>query len=343
MIVSFYDKNFKGLQQNASLVVDKNSYKLTKRAVDVNTFSCTCEAFTEDIQPTFLIVKNDSGGYVYGSLAGIPVLNENNITEITGTDLKTMLSSDIIISPGTLFEYSGNSVSTYLTYVFDIWNQTSNQQSIPCELTYTDSAKTVILSDYKPSPEKAVVNAWEEIQSYLRFYNLYIDTEIDLINKKVKFTIGQSMRRNLNIKLWEYGIRNYSKWIASVNEAQGYYIDEDGIWTAGYKWILTSQNQITTSENNRDIYPIKRRIFTSEKSLKDADSQALTSLLDATFNESLSLPFTTFEPDFETKFSIYLRRGSGLYKVLPCGELNYDANGLTSFQIGYRFTGAEFI
>ena len=342
MIVSFYDKNFKGLQQNASLTVDKQSYSLVKRPVDINTLSCKCEAFTEDIQPTFLIIKDDRGGYIYGSLAGIPVLNSQNITEVTGTDLKTMLSSDVLLTPG-----SYPTVNSYIIYVFEQWKSQVNKGTIPVELVFKDYIGTdtnTPMGDYKPATDTAVYNAWEEIQSYLKYYNLYMETFIDLINKKVQFIIGRTMYRQLNIKLWEYGIKNYSKWIASVNETVGYYVNEDSnYWQVGSTWILTSGNNITTDSAKRDIYPVKRKIFTSTKSLREAETQALSELLDAMYNEELTLPTTDINPDFETKFSIYLKRGADKYKDLPCGELHYDASGLIKCQIGYRFTGAEFI
>lgn len=339
MIVSFYDKNFKGLQQNASLTVDKQSYKLVKRPVDINTLSCKCEAFTEDIQPTFLIIKDDRGGYIYGSLAGIPTLNADNITEVTGTDLKTMLSSDVLLTPS-----SYPTVNSYIQYVFSCWETQVNKGSIPCELVFKSYVGNIPMGDYKPSTTRDVYDAWEEIQSYLKFYNLYMETSIDLINKKVQFSIGRTMYRTLNIKLWEYGIRDYGKWIASVNETQGYLVDEDtGSWTPGSTWILTSDNNITTTESNRDIYPIKRRIYTSTKDLREAETEAVSALLDAMYNEDLTIPTTDITPDFETKFSIYLKRGADKYKDLPCGELHYDASGLIKCQIGYRFTGAEFI
>src|SRR5699024_5640695 len=116
MIASFYDKNFKGLQNNASLVISKDSYSLIKRPVEMNTLSCVCEPFTEDIQPTFLVIQDNKGGCVYGCLAGIPLLNENNQTEINGTDLKSMLSSDVILQP-TTYDY----VNDYITYIFNQW------------------------------------------------------------------------------------------------------------------------------------------------------------------------------------------------------------------------------
>jgi len=63
MIITFYDKEFKGLQNNASLVVDTgaNSFALTKRGVDMDSLTCYAEAFTESIQPVFLVLKDDFG------------------------------------------------------------------------------------------------------------------------------------------------------------------------------------------------------------------------------------------------------------------------------------------
>lgn len=337
MIVSFYDRNFKGLQNNASLVVDKDSYSLIKRPIEMNTLSCVCEPFTENIQPTFLIVKDDIGNKVYSSLAGIPLLNSENKTEINGTDLKSMLSSDVVLTPTT---YS--TVKDYIQYVFDEWNNQVNQNYISVDLIFDENIVEE-MGDLKPSNEMAVYNAFDEIQAYLKFYNYYLDTDIDLVNKKVVFFVGRTLWRLMNIKLWEYGIKDYGKFIADVNECQGYF--DNGIsWTAGYKWIMTSSGEITITESKRDIFPIKRKVFVSEESLTDANTQALTELLNNLYNEDLTLNAIEQFPDFETMFAIYLNRGDEEpYKLLPCGELHYNNAGLTKFQIGYRFTGAEFI
>ena len=183
------------------------------------------------------------------------------------------------------------------------------------------------------------------MSQYLKYYNLYIEGSIDLINKKVIFTIGRTMFRNLNIRLWEYGIRNYGKWVADINEAQGYY-NNNGVWTAGYKWILTSSNNITTNESLRDIYPIKRSVVISTESLEQANEESLTELLDSLYNENIELnadDILQANANFETNFAIYLKQGGGKYKELPCGELQYDSTGLIKVQIGYRYTGVEFI
>lgn len=337
MIISFYDKNFKGLQNNASLVVDKDSYSLIKRPIEMNTLTCTCEPFTENIQPTFLIVKDNVGNKIYSSLAGVPLINSDNKTEINGTDLKSMLSSDVILEPTTY-----TLVKDYIIYVFNEWESQVNQNSFNVELVFKDNV-TDVITDLIPSNDKAVYNAFDEIQAYLKFYNLYLDTDIDLVNKKVIFTIGKTMFRLMNIKLWEYGIKDYGKFIADINECQGYY-NNGTTWTAGHKWIMTSSGAITTTESNRDIYPIKRKVFVSKENLTDANTEALTELLNNLYNEDITLNAVEQMPDYETKFAVYVNKGDKTpYKYLPCGELHYDGNGLTQFQIGYRFTGAEFI
>lgn len=380
MIASFYDKNFKGLQNNASLVISKDSYSLVKRPVEMNTITCTCEAFTEDIQPTFLIIQDNKGGYVYGCLAGIPLLNEDNQTEINGTDLKSMLSSDVILDT-TANSYT--TVNDYITYIFNQWKEQVNQNSFNVELVFNETVETINLTDLKPAiEEKDVYNAYDELSQYLKYYNLYTEGSVDLVNKKVVFTIGRTMFRNLRIRLWEYGIKNYGKWVADTNEAQGYY-NNNGTWTPGYKWILRTNNTIfilnivsqlpesatkgqyfynTTDnkyytynvdnsewqivDNPRDIYPIKRKVIVNTESLAKANEESLTELLNSLYNENIELnadDILQANANFETNFKIYLRQGEGLYKELPCGELQYDANGLIKVQIGYRYSGVEFI
>lgn len=345
MIVSFYDRNFKGLQDNASLVIDSNSYSLIRRGVELDELKCVCEPFMESIQPTFLVVKNDKGNYVYGCLAGIPELTKENKTVVTGSDLKSMLKSDVALNFTTPY----TTVKQLFDHVFTQWLEQVNQDSFNCELRYNNNAELIYLDALTHYGERGVYDAWSDIFSpYLKYYGLYMTADLDLVNKKVIFTIGKAMYRDLNIKLWEHGIYDYGKWVADINEAQGYVL-HNGNYTAGYKWILTSQNAITTNTGLRDIYPIKRKIVLKETDdstkvnelLQEANIEALELLCDSLYKENIEL--SGIDADFETKFNIYVRRGQGLYKSLPCGELHYDASGLKKVQIGYRFTGLQFL
>lgn len=350
MIISFYNEKFVGLQNNASLVVDNPSYSLVRRGVELDELKCTCEAFTEDIQPTFLIVKNDRGKYVYGALAGIPQLNSKNQTEITGTDLKSMLKSDVILDLSQTFA----NVKVFLEYVFTEWDAQANQGTIPCELVFEEKAAAIGFADLLPTGEaNTVKDAWDDIFSvYMKYYGLYMETEIDLIHKKVIFRIDKTMQEQMTVRLWELGIYDYGKWVADVNETQGYVLNKSATENplkAGYRWILTSKNEITQNPDNRDIYPIKRRVVVKEtedsteetKLMNEANQEALEKLTESMFNENIEIP--NLQATFKTRFDIYVKKGEGLYKQLPCGELHEDANGLKKVQIGYRFTGLQFI
>lgn len=355
MIVSFYDKDFKGTKNNASLVVDNASYSLTRRAVDLDDLKCTCEAFTEDMQPTFVVVKNDRGNYVYGALAGVPQLTEDNQTKITASDLKTMLKADVLLDLSKTF----SDVNAFLGDVFSKWNEQVTQGSFACELVFNGNVGTVAFDFLKPSAETwAVYDAWEDIFApYLKYYGLFMTSELDLVAKKVVFRIGLSMHRNVTIKLWEWGVYDYGKWVADVNETQGYVLNTaTKELTAGKKWIMTSQSAITDDASHRDIYPIKRRVMLKETSdeseveaLKtEADAEALKELVGSMFQENIEIKgLLPRDQDpivsMESRFNVVVHRGEAVYKSLPCGELQYDASGLKKVQIGFRTTGITFI
>ena len=348
MIISFYDEKFKGLQNNAALVVDNGSYSLIRRAVDLDELKCTCEAFTENIQPTFVVVKNDRGNYVYGALAGVPQLTEDNQTKITASDIKTMLKADILLDLSTSFA----SVNAFLIHVFGAWNEQVTQGSFSCELSFRKNVGTVAWDSLVPTAEGyAAYDVWDDIfATYLKFYGLFMETELDLAAKKVRFIIGKSMCRDVNVKLWEWGIYDYGKWVADVNETQGYVLNKStNTYRAGNRWILTSKNEVTTNVANRDIFPIKRRITIKESEdgndtdtiLGEADYEALKELTESMYQENIEIE--GLAADFESKCNIVVRRGESIYKSLPCGELHYNAAGLEKVQIGFRTTGITFI
>lgn len=351
MILTFYDKEFKGLQNNASLVVDTatNSFALIKRGVEMDSLNCHAEAFTENIQPVFLVLKDDLGRYEYGALAGIPEITSKNQTKINASDLKSMLVGDVILE---FTESQHDYVDEIITHIFNDFKTQIVQNTFTVELEIKADALNIAIGDFTFVPGKAKYDCWTEIKNYLKYYNLYMTTRIDIKNKKIVFTIGKTMLKNVNVKLWEYDdTKNYGKWIASVNETQG-YVDNDGTWSPGIKWILTKDNQVTATEANRNIYPVKRKLIVKKTTeigkvaelLQQANMEALTTLAESLYNEDITIPASKLTNiDFETKFSVYVKRGETLYKELPCGELQYDQAGLKRIKIGYRFTGLEFL
>lgn len=342
MIATFYDKNFLGMQNNASLIIDDASYSLVKRGIDFDTLTCTCEAFTENIHPTFIVIKNNIGNYVYGAFAGIPELTTENKTTVNASDLKTIFNNDIFIT----FKETTARVKDMFSLVFNAFVEQIS--GIPMALEFEENVDFGNLTDLKPSAGLNVYVAWEVLSAYMKFYNLFIESRLDLINKKIVFKLCKAMTIEKNIKLWEYGVKNYGKWLASVNECQGYVMLNSEINKVGKRWMLLSNNAITNDESLRDMYPVKRKIFikSTEKAdevsklYNEVEEEALTALADAMYNENLELTIT--DASFKDKCMVYHRRGA-FYKALPVGELHYNSNGLYKIQIGYRFTGLEFI
>lgn len=346
MIISFYDRNFNGLQNNASLVVDNKSYSLIRRGVEMDELKCTCEPFTENIQPTFLVAKNDLGNYVYGSLAGIPELTTERKTVINGTDLKSMFKSDALIVFGAI-----STVNEVFNMAFSAWNSQVNQGGFSVELQYNDNVGTIYTGYLTHTGQTGIFDVWEDVFApYLKYYGLFMTARVDLVSKKVIFTVGKSMYRDLNVKLWEHGIYDYGKWVASLNETRGIVLRKDtGAYIYGSRWILRADNTVTSNAALRNIYPVKRKLILKEAKdaseetakINEANTEALETLCGSMFNENIEL--SGIQADFETRFNVYPTRGGVFYKSLPCGELHYNAGGLTKVQIGYRFTGLQFI
>lgn len=357
MIVSFYDKDFKGLQNNASLAVDNASFKLTKRAVDLDSLSCKCEAFTENIQPTFVVIRTDKGSVVYGALAGIPKTDKENQTEITGTDLKAMFKSDIYVDG----DFSSCSdVYSLLDAIFDLWKYQVNKNTISCRIEYDPSVYDIQFGYLKQEAfsKRGVYNCWEDcFAPLLKYYGIYMTSKIDLVNKEIVFKVGNSFLKTSSIKLWELGKYDYGKHITEINETQAILHNTDTNETdEGYTWVLTlgsNANEVITSPGAtgfvRNIFPIKRKVVYKEYTNSDdqveifnqANADALIMLANALYNENLDVD--GIDADFDTAFNIIVKRGESVYKKLPVGELTYNYSGLVKVKIGYRITGLQFL
>ena len=320
MFLSFYDKDFNALQNNATLVV--GTYNLTRRAVDFDDFTAISQPFTEDVNPTFVVMKDDIGNYKYGAFAGVPALNKDNQTELQASDLKTFFNNEMLVGFGTYTK-----LNDYFTFVFNKFNSDVVQGSFNIELK--------------------AYNVWEElILPYLKYYDLFIESKLNIAQKKIIFSVKKSNKFILPLKLWEINAKNYEKWVVSVNEAQG-AVAIDNVITNGTKFILLSDNSITSNVSLRDLFPIKRKAILKETDdtnklvelLNEANIEALTTLIQNRYNESLEFNTANEErynnATFETAFDVYASRGE-FYKRLPLGEIRENNNNTKTLVAGYR-------
>lgn len=339
MIATFYDKNFVALQNNASLNVGR--WELKRKAVDFDDFSLTSEPFIEDVNPCFVILKDDYGRYKYGALAGIPQLNKDNQTELVASDLKTIFNNEILLQFEE-YDYFDEMLSAVLT----AFNTQVMQDSFSLEIDLTDLA-TIEMSDLIPSTELKVYNVWQDILvPYMKYYNCYITSKLDLTNKKLVFTIKRTNLYTLFLNLWEMDIRNYGKWISSINETQA-VVNVGGSLTYGDKYLLLSDGAITNNSSLRDLYPIKRIVILKETSnseevanlINEGTIEAIEKLIEARYNESIEFSTNKIQryetADFSTEFDVYVKKGVK-YKTLPLGEIYENQNGEKKLKVGYK-------
>lgn len=340
MIITFYDRDFNALQDNASLNVGE--WSLIRRAVDFDDFTATSEPFLEKINPTFVVLKDDYGRYKYGAFAGIPELTKENKTKLQASDLKTLFNNEILAQ-----FLNFTSVVTYLSDVIQKFKNQVIQNSFEVEFDTTNIHTDILITDLVPEDTLRVYNVWEEcILPYLKYYDLFIETKLDVKNKKIIFYLKRTNNRTLPLRLWEYNITNYGKYIVSINETIG-AVNYDGNITYGIKWILLSDNSITSTEANRDLFPIKKKIILEETEdstevtalLNKVNAEALKQLVEARYQESFQISIDNdsrfTDIDFDVQFIIYSERGI-FYKNLPLGEIQENQRGTKTIKIGYK-------
>lgn len=344
MIAVFYDKNFTALQNNASLNVGK--YEIVKRAVDFDDFSLTSEAFVENVNPCFVVMKNDLGKYVYAGFAGVPTLNTENQTELQASDLKTLFNNEILMQFGT-YTY----LDDMLEALFTVFNTQVLQGSFAIEVDMTDISDIELDADLIPTTELKVYNVWDDILvNYLKYYDCYMVSELDIPNQKIKYKIKKTGRYNVPLHLYDFGIYNYGKWVASLNETQG-VVANNGTLSYGKRFILLADGSITSTVGNRNLYPIKKNWILKETEdssqvtalLNEANIEALERIVENRYNESIEFNTNNIEryetADFDTNFNVYVKRGE-LYKTIPLGEIHItvDKNGTEEKKlvVGYK-------
>ena len=343
MIITFYDKDFNPLQDNASLNVGE--WQLVKRAVDFDDFTATCEPFLERINPTFVVMKDDFGRYKYGAFAGIPELDAENKTNLQASDLKTIFNSELLVDSSVLSS-SYYYVKDYLIALFEAVKTQVIKDSFNIELDVSNISNLPV-SDLKPSNNLKVYSIWEDcIVPYLKYYDLYMTSFISVAQKKITYKVGYAKDRVLPLRLWEFGIKNYGKYIASVNECQC-IVSVNGIKTYGSNYILLSDNSITTNSSLRNLYPIKRKVIlkvtddTSEITplRTEGNVEALKELVEARYQETFTINTSGLkqyeEADFGVAFNVYTERGT-FYKQLPLGQIIESSNNEKQLKIGYK-------
>jgi hypothetical protein len=342
MFVTFYDENFNALQDNSSLNVADFSIK--RKAVDFDDFNFTSEPYLLNVNPCFVVLKDDYGVLKYSAFAGIPQLTNENKTECQCSDLKTIFNNNIVASFGT-YSY----LDDYFSAVLTAFNTQVLQGSFSLVVDLT-AINTIAISDLMPSTDLAVYNVWEDcILPYLKYYDCYLTCDLSIKNKTINVYVKKIDRETKVLRAWEYGLKNIGKWVSSINETQA-VVSVSGSLTYGDKFILLKNNSITTTASLRDLYPIKNTIILKETTdsgeltdlLNEANQEALEKIVDGRYNESIEITSADFNNvDFGTSFNVYTEKGV-FYKKLPVGIITETNENAKTITIGYKIDDISF-
>lgn len=342
MFVTFYDENFNALQDNSSLNVE--SFSLKRKAVDFDDFNFVSQPYFVNINPCFVVLKDDFGKLKYSAFAGIPQLTDENKTECQCSDLKTIFNNKILTTFGT-YSY----LDEYFSAVFTAFNTQVLQGSFSLVVDLTE-INTIAMSDLIPSTELKVYNVWSDcIENFLKYYDCYLYCDLSIKNKKINVYVKKIDTETKALKTYEYGLKNVGKWISSINETQA-VVSVSGSLTYGDKFILLKNNSITTTESLRDLYPIKNTIILKETTdsgeltdlLNEANQEALEKIVNGRYNESIEITSDDFKDvDFGTSFNVYTERGV-FYKKLPVGTITETQEETKTITIGYKVDDISF-
>lgn len=325
MFISFYDKDFNTVDNNSSLSVE--SYDLSRRSYDLNTFSCVCEPIDLTVEPMFAVIRDNKGKKYYDCLQPIYARDKSGKGTVEARDLKAVFNTEVIID----FSATQVTVKALLDYIFTSWKNGANSGFANVQFL-TDSISDVGGEVYQPTEKKAY-NVLDLFGQLMAYYELYFEGEIDIKTKTLKFTVRKSKETTVKIKLEEYGITDFAKSYPETNMITAATSD----FSTTKKWFLLQSGQITDNEALQDLFPTSGKVVTAE-TIDEANVEAILELAENRNQESIEITVMpndrNYNIDFNTSVVVYYNGKE--YKTLPIGEISESEATEKKITLGYK-------
>lgn len=325
MFISFYDKDFNTVDNNSSLTIE--SYDLSRRSYDLNTFSCVCEPIDLTVEPMFAVIRDNKGKKYYDCLQPIYTRDKSGKGSVEARDLKAVFNTEAIID----LTAKQSSVKALLDYIFTAWKNSANSGFTNVEFI-TDSIADMTDEVQQPTEKKAynVLSLFKQLMSY---YVLYFTGEIDIKTKTLIFTVQKSQETTVKIKLEEYGITDFAKSSPETNMI----IASTEDYGTTKKWFLLQSGEITDKEALQDIFPTSAKVITAE-TIDEANVEAVLELAENRNQEAIEITVTpndrNYNIDFNVSVVVYYKGKE--YKTLPIGEISESEATEKKITLGYK-------
>lgn len=325
MFISFYDRNFNTVDNNSSLSVE--SYNLSRRSYDLNTFSCVCEPIGLTVEPMFAVMRDDKGKRYYDCLQPLYTRDTDGKGNVEARDLKAVFNTEAIID----FTSAQSSVKALFDYIFTAWKNSANSGFANVQFI-TDSIADITEEVQQPT-EKNVYNVLDLLGQLMSYYELYFEGEIDIKTKTLIFTVRKSKETTVKIKLEDYGITSFGKSYPEINMVIASTTD----YSTTKKWFLLQSGEITDKEELQDIFPTSAKIITKD-TIDEANTEAVLELAENRNQENIEITVTqndrNYNIDFNTSVVVYYE--GKLYKTLPVGEISESEDTEKEITLGYK-------
>lgn len=329
MYITFYDRNFKALADNSSQLIE--SYSRTRRAYDLNEFSCVCEPLTIDAQPVFGVIRKNNGDYDYAVLNPVLDIDNNNKGNLSCRDLKAVFNTEILYN---FAECNAENLQDFLVFLFNNWRMYDNC-GFNVEIRFATTCKDIKIIENTLPIDKGIYNTFEVMKKIFSVYDLFMTTKLNIRGRRIVCNIGSTKGNIKNLNIDEYP-NTFGRVAADINTAIAYKED----YSQSIRWYLLSDNSITQDESKRDIFPSRAKIFKSS-SLEEASYDAVGQLAENRYQDQIDI--NIFESanfdrlrkvDFDTSFKVYSK--GKFYKTLPIGEIIDNEKHEMTIKIGYK-------
>lgn len=244
MYFVLYDRNFKTI--GSTYKIEK--WERTKRAVDFDSMRIVGEQIPYTANPFFVVINDKQGKMIFSGLASTPQIDDvKKKTSIILKDYMTLMNSEIIFD---CTKSDLESVNAYLTALFNQWISQVNVGIDNIEINTFDIANMAIDRTVFVAGKESV-KVYDLFINAINFYNLYCESDLDVYNKKLTFTIKKAGTKQTELKLADFGIHSLEKSFGEYNRVTVY----DSAYNKLQEWALSEDNDIFKLPVNNNIIP----------------------------------------------------------------------------------------
>lgn len=329
MYITFYNEDFKPLSDNSSLAIE--TFSLSKRAYDLNEFTCVCEPIDLKVYPFFAVIRNDKGKDWYYCLAPIVTRTSDNKSQVVARDLKGLLNSECFLPPGHF--YGKNQLKNYIDDIFTAWKSTDYYGFNKITFDTSDLANYEAPEAIFAPGEAGFYNAFELLKKAMAYYEIYIDTKIDIATQTLTFIVKRNGEKLENVHLEDYGIVEFNKSAPAFTIA----VASTNDFTIQEKWYLDDDGEITGTGSSEMVLPSCVKSFLAD-TIDSARVEAILALAEERNQEAIELEVSEndrlYDIGFDTRINVYYNKT--YYDTLPIGQITDNEKGERKITLGYK-------